>query len=54
MSDNLSSKYREIPPTAKAYDYDNPAAPFTPESIAAIDSIKGVPIRKRTRSGSAA
>ena len=37
---NLSSDYQEIPPNCTAYDYDNPSPPFTPESIAAIDSVK--------------
>ena len=37
---NLSSDYQEIPPNSTAYDYDNPSPPFSPKSIAAIDSIK--------------
>ena len=40
MSGNLSSFYREIPGRSIAYDYDNPGPPFSPGSIAAIDSIK--------------
>lgn len=40
MAGNLRSLYQEIPPRSTAYDYDDPGPPFSPECIAATDSIK--------------